>query len=90
MSSPTAAPAADPTQTNNNNGGGGGGNAGPTSSPLLFFVALGFGVVFTNLWYVSCLAKSRLHAAAISDLLQDHRRCQILLSIQPAQSSPAT
>jgi len=22
----------------------------PTSSPLLFFVALGFGVVFTNLW----------------------------------------
>lgn len=29
-----------------NNGGGG----GPTSSPLLFFVALGFGVVFTNLW----------------------------------------
>jgi hypothetical protein len=23
---------------------------GPTSSPLLFFVALGFGVVFTNLW----------------------------------------
>ena len=25
---------------------------GPTSSPLLFFVALGFGVVFTNLWYV--------------------------------------
>jgi hypothetical protein len=24
--------------------------SGPTSSPLLFFVALGFGVVFTNLW----------------------------------------
>jgi len=23
---------------------------GGTSSPLLFFVALGFGVVFTNLW----------------------------------------
>jgi hypothetical protein len=22
-----------------------------TQSPLLFFVALGFGVVFTNLWY---------------------------------------
>ena len=30
---------------------GGGGSGGPTSSPLLFFVALGFGVVFTNLWY---------------------------------------
>jgi hypothetical protein len=25
-------------------------SSGPTSSPLLFFVALGFGVVFTNLW----------------------------------------
>ncbi|MCJ1284987.1 hypothetical protein MMC26_004324 [Xylographa opegraphella] len=25
--------------------------SGPQSSPLLFFVALGFGVVFTNLWY---------------------------------------
>lgn len=33
-------------------GGGGGGNGGPTSSPLLFFVALGFGVVFTNLWII--------------------------------------
>ncbi|KAF8245969.1 hypothetical protein K440DRAFT_523653, partial [Wilcoxina mikolae CBS 423.85] len=28
------------------------GNNGPTSSPLLFFVALGFGVVFTNLWII--------------------------------------
>ncbi|PSK60109.1 hypothetical protein B9Z65_1007 [Elsinoe australis] len=27
-------------------------NNGPTSSPLLFFVALGFGVVFTNLWII--------------------------------------
>jgi hypothetical protein len=50
MSSPTASIAVPPAQTstsNNNNGG-----SGPTSSPLLFFVALGFGVVFTNLWYV--------------------------------------
>jgi hypothetical protein len=31
------------TQNNNQNNNG-------TSSPLLFFVALGFGVVFTNLW----------------------------------------
>lgn len=29
-----------------------GGGGGPTSSPLLFFVALGFGVVFTNLWII--------------------------------------
>jgi hypothetical protein len=35
-----------PTATPANNGGNGGG----PSSPLLFFVALGFGVVFTNLW----------------------------------------
>jgi hypothetical protein len=38
---------ATPTDAANTGGGGGG---GPTSSPLLFFVALGFGVVFTNLW----------------------------------------
>lgn len=41
----TAVPAATTSAT------GGGGGGGPTSSPLLFFVALGFGVVFTNLWY---------------------------------------
>ncbi|KAL9060159.1 MAG: hypothetical protein Q9162_000773 [Coniocarpon cinnabarinum] len=29
-----------------------GGNSSPTSKPLLFFVALGFGVVFTNLWII--------------------------------------
>lgn len=46
MSSTSGAPVASPTAT-----GGGGGGGGPTSSPLLFFVALGFGVVFTNLWY---------------------------------------
>lgn len=28
------------------------GGGGATQSPLLFFVALGFGVVFTNLWLV--------------------------------------
>ncbi|KAA8894300.1 hypothetical protein FN846DRAFT_424142 [Sphaerosporella brunnea] len=38
-----------PTNTANT---GSGGNTGPTSSPLLFFVALGFGVVFTNLWII--------------------------------------
>ncbi|KAF2763659.1 hypothetical protein EJ03DRAFT_62401 [Teratosphaeria nubilosa] len=38
--------------TGNSGGGGGGGGGGPTSSPLLFFVALGFGVVFTNLWII--------------------------------------
>ncbi|KAF9736311.1 hypothetical protein PMIN04_011897 [Paraphaeosphaeria minitans] len=40
-----------PSQTSGG-GGGGGGGGGPTSSPLLFFVALGFGVVFTNLWII--------------------------------------
>ncbi|KAF1949415.1 hypothetical protein CC80DRAFT_271526 [Byssothecium circinans] len=43
--SPTPSPSTPP-------GGGGGGGGGPTSSPLLFFVALGFGVVFTNLWII--------------------------------------
>jgi hypothetical protein len=42
----TTVAAATPAMTNQ--GGG-----GPTSSPLLFFVALGFGVVFTNLWLVT-------------------------------------
>ncbi|KAH9883676.1 hypothetical protein F4778DRAFT_788335 [Xylariomycetidae sp. FL2044] len=40
------------TNNNNDNGGGGGGGGTGTSSPLLFFVALGFGVVFTNLWII--------------------------------------
>ncbi|KAK4231169.1 putative E3 ubiquitin-protein ligase RNF167 precursor [Podospora fimiseda] len=39
-----------PTQTNGSGSGSGGG--GNSSSPLLFFVALGFGVVFTNLWII--------------------------------------
>ncbi|KAH6619282.1 hypothetical protein B0J18DRAFT_240185 [Chaetomium sp. MPI-SDFR-AT-0129] len=33
-------------------GDGGGGGGGGNSSSLLFFVALGFGVVFTNLWII--------------------------------------
>lgn len=43
--SATIATAAAASSTNTQSGGN-----GPTSSPLLFFVALGFGVVFTNLW----------------------------------------
>lgn len=49
--SPTAA--ANSTATTSAGGGGGNGDSGATGSPLLFFVALGFGVVFTNLWYVA-------------------------------------
>lgn len=45
MTSPAASPS--PSATENKDGGGGGSN-----SPLLFFVALGFGVVFTNLWII--------------------------------------
>ena len=54
IAGPTSSPAA---------GGGG----GPTSSPLLFFVALGFGVVFTNLWYAE-RSDDQLHVFAIADL----------------------
>jgi hypothetical protein len=38
--------------TGSNNANNNGSNNGGTSSPLLFFVALGFGVVFTNLWII--------------------------------------
>ncbi|KAF9894182.1 hypothetical protein FE257_007684 [Aspergillus nanangensis] len=50
MSPTTSAssPSATNTGSHSDDGGGGGG----TSSPLLFFVALGFGVVFTNLWII--------------------------------------
>ncbi|KIW64933.1 hypothetical protein PV04_07233 [Phialophora macrospora] len=44
--SSATATAATPTASSSGNGG-----SGP-SSPLLFFVALGFGVVFTNLWII--------------------------------------
>lgn len=60
-----ASPSPTQQQGNGNNGGGGGG--GPTSSPLLFFVALGFGVVFTNLWIIVgvkyCFRYNRRRAA---------------------------
>ncbi|KAE9975420.1 hypothetical protein BLS_002601 [Venturia inaequalis] len=49
MTTTTATPSPSPTPNGNGNGNGGGGNS---SSPLLFFVALGFGVVFTNLWII--------------------------------------
>ncbi|KAF7910913.1 uncharacterized protein EAF01_002422 [Botrytis porri] len=44
--SSTSASATPSTVTTSNN------SSSPTSSPLLFFVALGFGVVFTNLWII--------------------------------------
>ncbi|KAF1996692.1 hypothetical protein P154DRAFT_607786 [Amniculicola lignicola CBS 123094] len=49
MSSASVTVTSPPAATSSSGGGGGG---GPTSSPLLFFVALGFGVVFTNLWII--------------------------------------
>ncbi|EXJ88727.1 hypothetical protein A1O1_05659 [Capronia coronata CBS 617.96] len=50
MASSTSSPTMAASATATSNPGSGGGN-GP-SSPLLFFVALGFGVVFTNLWII--------------------------------------
>ncbi|KAI2471374.1 hypothetical protein F4781DRAFT_387450 [Annulohypoxylon bovei var. microspora] len=47
--SPTASPDPSAGSSNNNDQNNGGQS---TSSPLLFFVALGFGVVFTNLWII--------------------------------------
>lgn len=45
-SSTSAAAATSPTDPPAEKGGN-------SQSPLLFFVALGFGVVFTNLWYAA-------------------------------------
>lgn len=54
QTSATAAnPAPSSTMSNNSANG-------PTSSPLLFFVALGFGVVFTNLWYAIVINQLQL------------------------------
>ncbi|KIW77422.1 hypothetical protein Z517_09868 [Fonsecaea pedrosoi CBS 271.37] len=50
MASSTLTTTASSTASPTGNPGGNGGS-GP-SSPLLFFVALGFGVVFTNLWII--------------------------------------
>lgn len=53
VASVTSSSATAASSTMSSNQGSQGGNSGPTSSPLLFFVALGFGVVFTNLWCVA-------------------------------------
>lgn len=49
MASTTAG--SQPTTTNADHNGDDS-SSSPTNSPLLFFVALGFGVVFTNLWII--------------------------------------
>ncbi|OOF96224.1 hypothetical protein ASPCADRAFT_144468 [Aspergillus carbonarius ITEM 5010] len=41
-----------PSSTTSPDHNGNNSSSSPTSSPLLFFVALGFGVVFTNLWII--------------------------------------
>jgi len=62
-----ASPAPTASQPSNNQNQNQGGGGGPTSSPLLFFVALGFGVVFTNLWIIVgvkyCFRYNRRRAA---------------------------
>lgn len=49
-SSVTSTTSSTPTDSNFQNNKNSDGNKDRGSSPLLFFVALGFGVVFTNLW----------------------------------------
>ncbi|KAJ5092233.1 hypothetical protein NUU61_007103 [Penicillium alfredii] len=51
MSSTTTS-ASSSTATSGGGSGDSSGSNNATSSPLLFFVALGFGVVFTNLWII--------------------------------------
>jgi hypothetical protein len=73
MSSTSASSSA--ATTTASSGGEGSGSNNATSSPLLFFVALGFGVVFTNLWYVASyslcpvLAFQRWHLTVIAGSL---------------------
>ncbi|KAI0380229.1 hypothetical protein F5Y04DRAFT_101911 [Hypomontagnella monticulosa] len=50
-SSASPPPSPDPSTGSTNNGDQNSGGS-QTNSPLLFFVALGFGVVFTNLWII--------------------------------------
>lgn len=79
MSNSTSSGAPSATSNSNSNSDGGG---GPTNSPLLFFVALGFGVVFTNLWiivgvkycfrYNQRSRRARLNGEAEIDLGQVH------------------
>ena len=80
----TAAPSAATTSVS-----GGGGGGGPTSSPLLFFVALGFGVVFTNLWYAHTSISIASEKVGLMRT-QDYCWRQILLPIQPAKSPSST
>ncbi|KAJ5822918.1 Zinc finger RING-type [Penicillium robsamsonii] len=74
-STPTSASSSAAT-TSANSGGEGSGSNNATSSPLLFFVALGFGVVFTNLWYVaSSLCPGQPSSISASVMASDgHRR----------------
>ncbi|CAN8101380.1 unnamed protein product [Discula destructiva] len=51
-SSASSSAPAQTSQASSGNGNGNGNGGGGSSSPLLFFVALGFGVVFTNLWII--------------------------------------
>ncbi|KFA65533.1 hypothetical protein S40285_03236 [Stachybotrys chlorohalonatus IBT 40285] len=53
-STSTSSTSSEPTSTEGREEGDGEGRgpSGPTNSPILFFVALGFGVVFTNLWII--------------------------------------
>ncbi|KAF5004929.1 hypothetical protein F66182_15994 [Fusarium sp. NRRL 66182] len=52
MSSTTSIATSSTSAATSTSTGDSGGGGGPSSSPLLFFVALGFGVVFTNLWII--------------------------------------
>ncbi|CAI7637869.1 unnamed protein product [Penicillium glandicola] len=52
MSSTPTSTSSSAATTTASSGGEGSGPSNATSSPLLFFVALGFGVVFTNLWII--------------------------------------
>ncbi|MCJ1355734.1 MAG: hypothetical protein MMC33_005726 [Icmadophila ericetorum] len=61
------------------------GQTGPQSSPLLFFVALGFGVVFTNLWIIVGVKYCFRYNARNRAMRQDENGEPIDLGAMPRQ-----
>ncbi|KAK9374971.1 uncharacterized protein V1513DRAFT_414370 [Lipomyces chichibuensis] len=67
---PTSSPVVSPPASSSSSSNGGS-TISPATSPLLFFVALGFGIVFTNLWIIVgvkyCFRRNRrLRAQALA------------------------
>ena len=79
MSATTTSASVSAATTTAGNSGVGSGSNNATSSPLLFFVALGFGVVFTNLWYVASISPPCL---SFPRILESDCHCRIIVGVK--------